>query len=255
MSKKYKNNFINSFIVRFDFNSFYKDVNTDKIRKALQKEFPIVEGKTIQGHQIIMENNINIAPTIQPTNVINESTLISADSKTRIVLSNLAFVYETQDYTTFDEIKEKIISILKILEIENQIKNFNRVGVRYVNLIKLPCKKVEDLFDWKGYIDDKLLGNHNLFSDDQKNLLQLVNVFNLKSSSGEEVIYTVQTGLLNQNFPASMMEKLFLIDIDGYTKSMVEKDEIINLFDIIHEEENEIFEKCIGPKLRGLMNE
>ena len=59
----------------------------------------------------------------------------------------------------------------------------------------------------------------------------------------------------NQNFPASLMEKNFLIDIDGYSKVLMEKNEIIEMFDDIHNEEDEIFETCIKDELRRIMNE
>ena len=85
--------------------------------------------------------------------------------------------------------------------------------------------------------------------------MQLIHIHNIKSSFNDDIIYTVQSGMPNQNFPASLMEKNFLIDIDGYSKVLMEKNEIIEMFDDIHNEEDEIFETCIKDELRRIMNE
>ena len=49
--------------------------------------------------------------------------------------------------------------------------------------------------------------------------------------------------------PADLMEKIFLIDIDGFTNYMIELEDVLNVLDIIHEKNIEIFENCIEDKL------
>ena len=54
--------------------------------------------------------------------------------------------------------------------------------------------------------------------------------------------------------PADLMEKIFLIDIDGFTNSMVEQEDIEKILETIHEKSISIFENCIDDKLRNEMN-
>ena len=150
-------------------------------------------------------------------------------------------------------IKQIISPILDFLETDNQVKRYKRFGIRYINLINLPCKNKKELLDWNDYINEELLSSNNIFG--KKELLQLIHIHNIKSSFNDDIIYTVQSGMPNQNFPASLMEKNFLIDIDGYSKVLMEKNEIIEMFDDIHNEEDEIFETCIKDELRRIMNE
>ena len=140
-----------------------------------------------------------------------------------------------------------------LIESNNQIKKYTRFGIRYINLINLPCKNKNELLDWNKFINNKLLNSNDIFGN--KALLQLIQIHNIKSAFNDDIIYTVQSGIPNQNFPAALMEKTYLIDIDGYSKVLMEKDEIVDMFDKIHDEEVEIFETCITNELRSMMNE
>ena len=255
MKKRYKRNFIANFIIRFDFEK-YNEIDVEKIAEKFREEVPIIEKKNIQDHQIVIdgagENKIG-APRIETTNLIHEISMINSKQDQRVKISDMFFTYETTNYKTFDDIKKIISPILDFLETDNQVKRYKRFGIRYINLINLPCKNKKELLDWNDYINEELLSSNNIFG--KKELLQLIHIHNIKSSFNDDIIYTVQSGMPNQNFPASLMEKNFLIDIDGYSKVLMEKNEIIEMFDDIHNEEDEIFETCIKDELRRIMNE
>lgn len=254
MKKEYKKNFISNFIIRFDFDK-YSEIDVDEIASLFEKKYPINEKKNIQDHQIIIDQNesLNAKPRIEPTNLIHEITLLNGEQTERINISNLFFSYETVSYITFEKIKEKIFPILEYLDNNYQIKKYQRFGIRYINLITLPCRNKNELYNWSNYINDELLKAKNVFAENE--LLQTIQINNIKSKSNEDILYTIQTGIPNRNFPASLMEKTFLIDIDGCSKILMDKSDIVELFDVVHQEEKEIFEICIKDELRGVMNE
>ncbi len=252
---KYKKNFIANFIIRFDFEKF-NEIDVKKIVENYEKDFPIIENKNTQEHQIIMEDSSDNkigAPKLELTNLVHEISMMNSNQDERIKISSKFFSYESTNYKTFDNVKKLICPMLDYLESSYQIKRYKRFGIRYINLINLPCTNKKNLFDWNNFINEKLLSTRDLFSDNE--LLQFIQIHNIKSSFNEDIIYTIQSGIPNQNFPASLMEKTFLIDIDGYSKVLMEKEEIVSLFDEIHKEENFIFESCIKEDLRSLMNE
>lgn len=254
MEKEYKRNFITNFIVRFDFDTYRESFDMDKISALFKNNYPLVTKNDIQDHQIVVNQNLGGAtPRIEPTKTIHEVIMASPEQNTRIIVSNLAFVYESEKYTKFSRIKNEVVSVLSILEKEMQVRSYARFGIRYINLIKLPCKSKEDLLKWDGYINPELLQGRSIFGDGD--LLQTIQVNNVASSRNDGIIYTIQTGIPNRNFPATLMEKNFLIDIDGFSKSLMEKDDIIDVFDDIHHEQKTIFENCIGDGLRSYMNE
>lgn len=255
MEKEYKKNFIANFIVRFDFETYSDTFDMDKILKIFKKTYPLVIKNNIQDHQIVIDKNSDKGtPRIEPTNMIHEISMSNSEQTTRIKISNLAFVYETTRYTKFSKIKEELIDVLNVLEKEVEIKNYARFGIRYINLIKLPCKSKSELLNWDKYINEKLLQSQNLFND-KNEILQSIQINNIKSNFNEEIIYTIQTGIPNRNFPASLMEKNYLIDIDGYSKSLMQKEDVIALFDDVHNEQKIIFENCIKDELRRYMDE
>lgn len=86
-------------------------------------------------------------------------------------------------------------------------------------------------------------------------LLQEIKSIDFKLDKENDLLCRLQVGIPNRNMPADLMEKVYLIDIDGYTDSLVEYNCAMEILDLIHDKNIMVFEKCICDKLRGDMNE
>lgn|GEM_PF-4628523 len=86
-------------------------------------------------------------------------------------------------------------------------------------------------------------------------MLQEIKSIDFKLDSDDNLLCRLQTGIPNRNMPADLMEKIYLIDIDCYTNSLVEQEDAISILTEIHYKNIEVFEKCIDDKLRGDMDD
>ena len=182
-----------------------------------------------------------------------QNILYNSSKTERITINSDSILYESLKYTSFTYVKPFLKNIVKCLTKEYNIKNFNRIGLRYVNLIKMPIKNKKEIFDWTGYINNALIFDSNFI--EEKNMLQEIRIIDFKLDENYDLLCRLQVGIPNRNMPADLMEKIYLIDIDGYSNSLVEQDDAIDVLTKIHDKNIEIFEKCIEDNLRSDMDE
>lgn len=65
-------------------------------------------------------------------------------------------------------------------------------------------------------------------------MLQEIKSIDFKLDSDDNLLCRLQTEIPNRNMPADLMEKIYLIDIDGYTNSLVEQEDAISILTEIH---------------------
>ena len=255
MSIEYKKNYIKNFLVRFDLETKLNEGEYDKIQNILRDKFPIKETKNIENRELIIntEDKNNPKPILSEPNLKVQSVLYNAEKNERISINSDSIIYESLQYKSFSNIKPILENIIDCLNKEYGIKNFNRIGLRYVNLIKIPIKEKKDIFNWRGYINSQFLSNNNFINDN--NLLQEIKTIDFNLDKEKDLLCRLQIGIPNRNMPADLVEKLYIIDIDGYTNSLVEQEDAIDILKLIHDKNVEIFEKCIDDKLRSDMNE
>ena len=80
-----------------------------------------------------------------------------------------------------------------------------------------------------------------------------MDVIDIESNIDNNIYYTLQYGIYNSRKPGKLLDKEYIIDIDGRTKTVEELDEIKTKIDSIHSEIEEIFEIIIEEKLRENM--
>lgn len=255
MSKEYKKNYISNFIIRLDLENKLNEGEYDKLISLLTKDFPINERRDIQNRNIIIKDHDKNNPEamLSDPELKIQNILYNSSKTERITINSDSILYESLKYTSFTYVKPFLKNIVKCLTKEYNIKNFNRIGLRYVNLIKMPIKNKKEIFDWTGYINNALIFDSNFIED--KNMLQEIRIIDFKLDENYDLLCRLQVGIPNRNMPADLMEKIYLIDIDGYSNSLVEQDDAIDVLTKIHDKNIEIFEKCIEDNLRSDMDE
>ena len=255
MAKEYKKNYISNFLIRLDLESKLDDGDYDKLFSLLSSDYPINEKRNIQNRNIIFNtiDGESVAPVFSDPEFKVQYILYNTKKTSRITINSDSVLYESLYYTSYSNVKPILEKIINCLNREYGIKNFNRIGLRYVNLIKMPLKDKKQIFDWDGYINNSILFDNSFI--DENNLLQEIRTIDFKLDPDNNILCRLQTGIPNRNMPADLMEKIYLIDIDGFTNTMIEHVDAMDILNIIHDKNIEIFEKCIGDALRGDMDE
>jgi len=58
----------------------------------------------------------------------------------------------------------------------------------------------------------------------------------------------------NPDYPARIRKKIFILDYDAYTTSLLTREEIRQSLPIFHDQIEQLFEKSITGRLREIMN-
>lgn len=253
MGKSYKKDYITNFIIRFDYNDINESI-LEELQTIFEKQYKFVinETRMVETGKIKVDFK-NKESEIESAGMKKEFLLFNIERTERLKFSKDTFIYETIKYTSYDEIKDKVREFVDIVNKNGNEEVFNRIGMRYINNIELPFTKKEEIFDWTDYIDEKIWNNNQFL--DIKNILQKITVQEFKSKNEDSnVIFRLQTGIPNPNKPAEIINKRFLIDIDGYTMNIEKMNKALNKLQDIHDELSEIFDKCIGVNLEKIMN-
>lgn len=250
MDKIYINDFIKNFIIRFDFSEISDDMLLEELQNILEQEhgFIINETTLINNKQVTINPETNKAK-IESAGIVRQYQMLNSEMNVKVTFNNTVFLYESLKYKGFDNIKGVIESFVKVMT-KGKILLFNRIGMRYINKIELPSETKEDIFAWENYISNDILNNITFIPKEK--LLQTILVTDFRSFTDENILFKLQTGIPNPNKPADIVKKSFLIDIDGYTTTE-EIGSAVEKLDKIHQQEKEIFEKCIKDELRKKM--
>lgn len=248
----YKKNYIDEFIFRIDFKEVDSET-TKELVKRFEEEFKeIFDGIKSRN---VFDNVISINQDKEPEIIdkkVNVEYRIYNDNEF-ITITNKYICYENRKYKYFEDAKTIIYKIIDTIKKYSKIENCTRLGMRYINDIILPAETEKELFNWNGYINSALLNKTKFFLKNNKKILQSMDVIDIESNIDNNIYYTLQYGIYNSRKPGKLLDKEYIIDIDGRTKTVEELDEIKTKIDSIHSEIEEIFEIIIEEKLRENM--
>jgi len=223
---KYKRNFIIEALIRIDFNG---PINlTSPILKKFKKNLKIenieFEEKTVkkvdlrlkEKNQIFSIENIGKAGVY---NFDNGYSRFEIDFEKFFLLSNKYVSFSK----FFDNFKKGFLTIQNLLN----IKEFTRIGLRYINKIKF--ENIKSLKDWKKFINKDFIPNYSKI-ENVNNILKNFDLrrnFNLFVFSDGEFFVNINLGIWNDNFPGKIMNNEFILDIDCYIDNVILNDEDI----------------------------
>lgn len=221
----YKKNFIKEVILRADFDKPQKW--EPDVLKAIKSKltFEDVELKESQIKQLA----IGVSKEDQVLNVSNigyKGIYSFENNKSKFVLDPESFLLTTSEYKKFDLFFDNFQKGFNSLQQILKIKEFKRIGLRFVNIIKLD--NVKKSSDWKKYINPNFIPKYDNINFEDANFSLRRNMNRFVFGDGE---YFVQfnIGIWNKNFPSKITEQEFIIDIDCYIDNVIlEVNDIIN---------------------------
>jgi uncharacterized protein (TIGR04255 family) len=246
--ERYVKNYLDKVMVRLDFSSALRGVDTSvptRIAKHVTASFPIKDpAQSIYAGEVKFgEGTVNA----QSKSVGKEWRFHGSDRKKTVSIASQWTWIEYSEYRTVEVLQEDFLGLVEILfeEYGNEIA-INRFGMRYINKI---TAGTEDPSNWGNYINSKLLGSIGM-ADDESNISR---VFNVLAFNYGDMNMTFQFGIFNPDYPAPIRRREFTLDFDAYSQGCLEKDDIKRYFDTFHDKIEESFEECITDGLRRTM--
>lgn len=245
MKNKYKKNFLTKVIFRIDFEQA-KLGQLKLFTEKFKKEFPISEEE--RGEEGMVNFDFATKAIKQSSSPIISWNLFNKNRTKKIKIHPRFLFIEYLKYKNSTELLKDINLISDLIKIF-EIKTINRLGLRYINEIKLENK---DFLNWNNYINDHLLGSLKFAIDKKKSIARAMGQIIFKEENSN---INFNYGIWNSNYPNEVNEKIFVIDYDGYSKFPLDV-ENLNLSGIVKEYNKKIedlFESSIKEDLRKIL--
>lgn len=245
----YRRNFLKAVFIRVDLLSPLPGIEVAlpaPLTVAAIPAFPIPEPRDIFNREI----------KFGPKGVVTSSEEQSKEwrfhgkerTKTLTIGPRVVAVKHTT-YQAYENVKTEFIGILdQLADLFPDVKS-QRVGLRYVNEIKLDEINPTS---WSSYLAPQLLSVFEFPPEDHRPALSRV-LHNLELSFADFNL-RYRFGMHNPDYPAPIRQKLFILDFDAYTKSVVEIKEVGRLLDNFHACIQRYFEQSITDDLRSKLN-
>lgn len=247
--KIYKKNFITNVIFRIDFPKILNLTEQNppsKLQEIINEKFPRLE--EIKGSQIETKIMKNSTFDIKGITKISWS-FINREKTINISIDPEFLTIEYLKYENFTEFFKTIKFIFdNFIDLYN-IKLINRLGLRYINQIKL---EVGNPLNWNNLIDASLFSvSENFVKKNYRN--NISRSMHFLGINEEEYNLIFQFGMHNSEYPSPINRKEFILDYDCMSKEEIDVIEVLNKVEKFNKIIYEWFESSIMNKLREEM--
>lgn len=242
--RKYKKDFVKKVICRIDFDTplgIIKSGPPPEIYELVKSRFPIVETKNLIGKELF----VGPGPIREKQTHSKEWFYFGKEREKLLKIAPEYIVIEYTKYEYFEKLKEDFLSVIDALFKAFPKTRIKRMGLRYIDSIELPGNP----FEWNNYFSNKLICNIDIASDKST----LSRVFNIVEFNYGDAFLKFQYGLYNNDYPAQIKKKEFILDYDMFTSEIIEKDDLGLKLDEFHIKLGSCFEEIITDDLRAIM--
>jgi uncharacterized protein (TIGR04255 family) len=207
-----------------------------ELTSEIMKSFPIAEPREI----IAEEFQIKGAQEIETTrSKMTEWNFYGKNRERRLCISKEFILVVFKQYTSFKELQDIFIPIVKTLFAKYNGTQGRRLGLRYINKIK---KGDQNYFEWEGELNKNLLAIFEVPKAEEKN--NISRAFHNLILHYDDFDLRFQYGMHNPDFPAPIRQKLFILDFDAYSNSLIQGENIETKLDTLHEKIKDFLSKC-----------
>lgn len=250
MSGNYKNNYIKDVIFRVDFPNtpakLMDELDASLAKKILEK-YPIFEKRDF----IVKDLKISAAePTKEVINDVTEFVYHGQNRDRSFVLSSKYMYINHKSWisTSFAETSDFFLEVLEEIINLNPDLQVTRLGLRYINHIRLEDKNP---LSWKTYLNKNLISALD-FIQEKSIISRQFN--NLELTYGDMKL-RFQYGMHNPDYPAPIKKKLYVLDYDAYYQGIQGPEEIKTNLKLFNNKITDLFELSIKEGLRKKMRE
>ena len=201
-------------------------------------------------------------PPVQQQVVRSFPRWTSRDKRTALSVRPDSLVIETTNYGSYDRMRELLDIVLLARLAVAAPAGVERIGLRYIDEIRVPAENGGSVPTWEQWVDDSLLGPAHVGAE--LSLVPVVNegVFVFSGGSDHALVlrYGAQSDYAVQSTPDLRRPlpppgPLFKLDIDSFWQAADEVPEfdvdlILRQADALHEPVRGVFESVITDRLR-----
>ena len=168
------------------------------------------------------------------------------------VCSEYAFVAQRQ-YDGYAPLREDFLGIVAALGTQFPGLRIKRLGMRYVNEIKLPEADAGPGLGadfWEHYVNPLLLGGLRFAANDGA-LARHICTTELNYGTDRA---TIRYGIFNGEYPRPNRKREFILDVDAYCQELMAPNAVPARLDDYHAAACQVFEAAVTDGLRARMN-
>lgn len=189
---------------------------------------------------------------ISPNGEGKELTYSDISGKNKVIVSNLAIVFEYNAYSTYENMFAAIRRVITELWAQKAIVT-SRIGMRYVNLYNQndTSPKVT-----KTMFASSIRGAFNQLPQKCSDEIEPIRTMTTTEYKRGDMRINCRYGIYNRAYPAKMTRDDFVIDIDCFVSTGIDStQDVFGFMHIAHESMQELFETAITDKMRAIMND
>ncbi len=186
----------------------------------------------------------------------------SRDKRTALSIRPDSLIIETTDYGSYDRIRDLFVVALQARLAVAAPAGVERIGLRYIDEIRVPAENGSDMPTWARWVDASLLGPAHIST--RLRLEPVVNEGTCVFSGGSDRALVLRYGAQNDYVVQSTPDlrrplpppgPLFKLDIDSFWQAADEVPEfdmefILHRADNLHDPVRGVFESVITDDLR-----
>lgn len=245
---KYRKNFLSQVVLRLDFLQVpgIAGERRPELANLLSEQFPQVT--PLQLAQI----QFSIGP--EQSAIDRKLTgyrwrMSSSDGNKLVDLTSdyISLTNLNRSFTNFDNFHAEFVRVYDLFEDQYKVPEFTRVGLRYINEVEIGEGSA---LNWKGLLSNEVIQATFTTIPKEFKLSRAMHHF---VASKDDVTLVTNFGLYNQDFPAPVVRKQFVLDFDCYITGVVANDAMLNRINELNKICEVSFETSIDNKLRELM--
>jgi len=245
----YEQNFLTEVVVRVDLASPIESLAKElpkEVVKTVLASFPIEEPRPVVTQEMRFVGK-EVKTTMKE---MTEWNFHGRLRDKRLVIAPKAFFISYTQYQQYEVLRKDVQTIAGVFFSCIRDAQASRLGLRYVNELKIPG---DNVLDWCDYVDAPLLGMFK-YSVTEAEPSRIFNTYELVyPSQGFNMRF--QFGLYNPDYPAPIRRRVFVLDYDAYFQGLIDAEDIPGTLDRYHEAIQSLFERSITNKTRGVLNE
>lgn len=200
----------------------------------------------------LVEMQVNITENgndVAHKHVGTQWTLTKAIGSTMTVSLQPTFLsleYGPGDYVSFPAFFAEFQLLIDKLTEAFGNRSFDRIGLRYINEIRLPGRAL----DWNGIIHSRLVGA--VLTPALENGRLIRSMHQIVERHGENQIH-FNYGIVNPDFPAPVVQRFFVLDIDCSREGVLNRSEALDCIQQLNDLATLTFESSIEQGFRQIL--
>lgn len=232
-----------------------KDEAFGRLADAFRGRFPIPQREhRPQGVEISPEG-------MKPVEAHDMYRFLNRSHTASVTVVPAAVTVETTDYSEFSDFRELLAGVLDVVESFNAVVGVERVGLRYIDELRVP-QSIGQPRDWLGYVSEDVLAPLTVATGYQPASLEGVIRLNCGEARGVLLRYAAMEGsgvvgggpLKRRSRPAE--GPFFVVDIDSYWSSEggdvpdFSAASVLETFDALHKPVGVLFLRMVTEQFK-----